>query len=381
MTTERAPMAGKEPSQPITDSDRHVIEPIDLWREYLPQSLKDRAPRQQGEELVFEGRSPFGYVSPVARQIVMSQALDRLSDLAAASHPRGQLGAMDRQGVAIAHLYPTYALYLAYVDGADPVLSGAIAQAYNAWLFDYCRFAPDRLKGVGLICRHRPDLMLAELERVIGYGWRAVVLRPNPIEGRNLADPAYRPFWAACEANSVAVTFHEGTQSSAPTAGAERFRTRFAQLACSHPMEQMMAFLALLEGGVFARHPALRVGFLEAGAGWLPAWLWRLDNICWESMRKEMEGLVDLPPSHYFRRQCWISFEAGEPGLELVIQAIGVDRLVFGSDYPHLDHGSDPIALQLSRSGTVSGETLLRTAFSSNPARLFGDAGQQMVNG
>jgi predicted TIM-barrel fold metal-dependent hydrolase len=355
----------------VIDSDRHVIEPTDMWREYLPGELRARAPVQRGDELLFDGSSPFGNISARARRIVGAQAAARLDDLVSASHPGGQLRAMDRQGIDVAYLYPTYALYFAYVDGADPVLSSAMATAYNAWLLDYCRADSSRLQGVGLICRHDPAAMLAELDRIAGFGWHAVVMRPNPIAGRTLGDPAYEPFWTACEQRSIAVTFHEGTQARLPTAGADRFSTRFAQHACSHPMEQMMAFLSLLDAGVFQRHPALRVAFLEAGASWLPSWLWRLDELSFPHMKEEVAGNVEMLPSAYFRRQCWISFEPSEPGLDVVIECVGLDRLVYGSDYPHPDHGVQAIVDQFTDNRAASADDIRRAALEDNPRRLF----------
>ena len=98
-----------------------------------------------------------------------------------------------------------------------------------------------------------------------------------------------------------------------------------------------MAMLALIEGGVLERHPRLRIGFLESGCGWLPYWLWRLDeeykNLYWE-VKEQVKRL----PSEYFRRQCYISVEPSEPYLQQIIDFIGSDNLIFGSDYPHMDH-------------------------------------------
>jgi predicted TIM-barrel fold metal-dependent hydrolase len=363
----------------VVDSDRHVIEPTDLWLEYLPAPLRSAAPRQVGGDLVLAGRSAFGNIGAAARRIVGAQAAERIADLRAAAHPAGQLDAMDRQGVDVAYLFPTYALYLAYVDGADAELSSAIASAYNRWLADYCRAAPDRLRGVGLIARHDPTAMLAELERVVSYGFSAVVLRPNPIAGRALNHPAYEPFWAACAARGIPVTFHEGTQANTPTVGADRFATRFAQHACSHPMEQMLAFLALLEAGVLHRHPDLRLAFLEAGASWLPSWLWRLDQLSWPHMQQEVREEVPLPPSTYFKRQCYVSFDPTEPGLDLVIETIGLDRLLFGSDYPHPDHGAVPVVEQLAAARTAHRAELVQAVLADNPARLF--SSQQKLKG
>jgi predicted TIM-barrel fold metal-dependent hydrolase len=103
-------------------------------------------------------------------------------------------------------------------------------------------------------------------------------------------------------------------------------------------MEQMLAMLALIGGGVLERYPRLRMAFLEAGCGWVPYWLWRMDEH-WEKTRG-VPGEPELPmrPSDYFRRQCWVSCEPDEPYVANVIDFIGEDRLLFASDYPHPDH-------------------------------------------
>ncbi len=86
------------------------------------------------------------------------------------------------------------------------------------------------------------------------------------------------------------------------------------------------------------RHPALRVAFLESGCGWLPYWLWRMDEH-WETA-EGVDGEPQLPmkPSDYFQPRGWISGESDEPYVGAVLDFIGEDRLLFASDYPHLDH-------------------------------------------
>lgn len=353
----------------IIDADRHVIEPVDIWRQYLPPQWQPRAPRIDGDSLVFEGRPVFGAISHAARRIVAEQAQARGADLLAASTGAGQLQAMDRQRVSVAYLFPTYALYVPYGDDLEPALAAAMITAYNRWLYDYCSVDPLRLKGVGLIGPQQPAAMLAELARIVEYGWRAVVLRPNPVQGCTLGDPRYARFWSACEEMGVAVALHEGTQSRLPTAGAERFKTRFAQHACSHPIEQMMAFLALLEAGVLERHPRLKFAFLEAGAGWLMPWLWRLDELSYPHMRDEVMNEVSRLPSHYFQRQCWVSFEPSEPGLDALVEQVGLDKLLYGSDYPHPDHGESSAFEQVA--GSTLGAAAARSVLLDNPLSFY----------
>jgi predicted TIM-barrel fold metal-dependent hydrolase len=132
----------------------------------------------------------------------------------------------------------------------------------------------------------------------------------------------------------------------------------------------MLALLSLIDGGVLERHPGLRVAFLEAGCGWVPYWLWRLDA-SWQYMTGEVAENVRLKPSEYFRRQCFVAIEPEEPGLAEVIRQLGPDNLLFGTDYPHADHGDDIVDHVLSLR-TVLSEELLHKLLSENPARFYG---------
>jgi uncharacterized protein len=227
------------------------------------------------------------------------------------------------------------------------------------------------LKGVGAINLHAPESMVHELHRIVDFGWKAVFLRPNRVKGRLLSDSAYEPFWRECEQLGIAVGIHEGAYSRLPTTGTERFNTSFAIHACSHPMEQMMALLALIEGGVLERHPKLKVAFLESGCGWLPYWLWRLDeeyeNLHWEDKIKDN---VKMKPSDYFRRQCFIAIEPSEPLLAQVIEYIGTDNLIFGSDYPHMDHKPNIVEEMVKLEETLSKETVQKILWE-NPRRFY----------
>jgi predicted TIM-barrel fold metal-dependent hydrolase len=316
----------------IIDVDRHVMEPMALWPEYLPAKYSALAPDVRplsppnesvqarlsrlgdhallptppvvtvGGKPIWRGMTEIGYIE------VGIHAEAHRDDILAAETARGQLATMDESGVDIAVLLPTYAGYLVYDDEIDADLSRAYAAAYSAWLADQCKQSPARLKGAVLLSRHDPAQMVRDLEIGLAAGHVAAVIRPNPVLGKTLAAPEMEPFFAACEANDVPILLHEGAHTRVQTAGASRFTTHFAQHACSHPMEMMMAFLALLEGGVLERHPGLRVAFLESGCGWLPYWLWRLDELEYAQMSEELRVLrrrlgigVPRPEQHLLR--------------------------------------------------------------------------------
>jgi predicted TIM-barrel fold metal-dependent hydrolase len=138
-------------------------------------------------------------------------------------------------------------------------------------------------------------------------------------------------------------------------------------------MEQMMAFLSLLESGVLERHSSVRFAFLEAGCGWLPYWLYRLDDIEYRHLASEVAEHVRVPPSAYFRRQCFVSFEPGEPYLSDVLarHLFGGRPLVFGTDFPHPDHEADIVDQAVALRKRVP-EKVLSDLLWGNASRLYG---------
>jgi predicted TIM-barrel fold metal-dependent hydrolase len=395
----------------IADADSHVLEPNAMWERHLDPALRPRAPRVRPPPTVWRADA-IDHAARLhvacARAGLAADAADRLlgtevgarwlevegaaiwdgiSDevwrrganhmhahylraAAAGFDAESHVAAMHAQGVERAYLYPTVGLWLFAIDDLDPGLAAGLVRAYNDWLRTFCAHAPEALRPVGAICRHDPQAMVDEVRRVAAWGWTCVVIRPNPVRGRLLGDPAHEPFWAECARLGVAVAIHEGTHARLPAVGCDRFTTRFARHACSHPMEQMMALLALIEGGVLERHPALRIALLEAGAGWLPAWLWRLDHLEYASLAWEVAANVRMKPSDYVRRQCFISCEPGEPGLEDVVDLLGAGCLLYGSDYPHMDHAPQVQADAATLADRLS-PAVARQILWDNPARFY----------
>lgn len=359
----------------VFDVDRHVHEPLDLWAEYLPKSLSDYVPTlaylDRGEPLsermtvdgpdgpihlppdLLVAGQPVMNISKSAKIAIAAAAVERPGDLAKGATAPGHLDAMNKDGIDAALLLPSYAGYLVAMPHREPHVAAAFADAYNRWLADLCSADPKRLLGAAIIARYDPAAMIDQAKFALDQGWNTVVVRPNPIDGRLLGDHAEAAFWAFCAQNGLRVAVHEAAHAQTDTVGADRFSSRFAQHACSHPMEQMMAFLSLLENGIFERHPDLKVAFLEAGAGWMVHWLWRLDDLEYAHLADEVGATIKMRPSEYFRRQCAIGFEPDEPLLNETISYLGEDKLMFGSDFPHLDHGEDitaeATALDLSK--------------------------------
>ena len=353
----------------IIDADSHVIEPPAMWGQYLEPKFREFAP---SADMKIKGEPISQKISPQVqaegnKQMMQAHPHAYLNRY----NPESHVQSMTQMGIDVAFIYPNYGLWLFAIDSLPAEVMGAFVRAYNTWLYEeFCSYDPARLKGVGAVNQHDPEDMVKELHRSANLGWKAVFLRPNPVKGRILSDPAYEPFWAACEDLDMAVGIHEGHWSRLPTTGADRFHTRFALHACSHPMEQMMALLALIEGGVLERHPKLRIGFLESGCGWLPYWLWRLDEE-YQVTPWEVKDRVRLMPSEYFRRQCFIAVEPSEPYLSQLIDYIGSDNIIFGSDYPHMDHKPDIVSQIVQLEKDLAKETVEKI-LAYNPTRFYG---------
>ena len=324
----------------VIDADGHVLEPFSAWAG-LPDDQAVRVERDTvGLDHVFVGDQEIVTVSLG----FLGSPGSRMEDLAHSrtydeAQPGGfdatvRLADMDEEGIDVAVLYPSVGLNFWSVE--DAAAAVALAHAYNDWLAGYCAAHPARLYGAAMLPLQDPAAAVAELRRAHrDLGFPAAFVRPNPCLGRALSHPAFEPVWAAAEELDVTIGIHEGSSNTVQTLGMDRPFNPLILHAVSHAFEQMLACAQLMVFGVMERHPDLRFVFLEAGGGWAPYWLYRLDE--------QLHGFggfcpdLRLRPSEYFARQCWVSFEVDEPTLPVLAPFVGVDRIVWGSDYPHHD--------------------------------------------
>jgi predicted TIM-barrel fold metal-dependent hydrolase len=219
----------------------------------------------------------------------------------------------------------------------DAPLAAAVARAYNNWLHDFCQTDPRRLIGVGMLSPFAMDDVLSETRRcVTELGFRGVFLRANIVNGRHWHDPFYDPLWSLLEELDVPMGFHEASQSGARQSG-DHFGGNFMlRHVFSHPLELMMAAGSMCASGVLERHPNLRVAYLEGNASWAPWLLWRLDEH-WQLFGDAWGPDLKMLPSQYFKRQAFVSVEPDEEPIKYTLDYMGNDRIVFSTDYPHID--------------------------------------------
>jgi uncharacterized protein len=369
----------------VFDSDLHVQEPWDLWLRYIEPRYKDRAPigarnYVMDPTLVHEGKA----ISKVQLntdslndQVMSVKKLAPRQAYYKEAEKRGfgpdtQIEAMDQEGVDVAVLFPTRGLFAHAKEYDDDNLAAAISRAYNDWLVEFCAYAPDRMYGAAMIPAQNIPAAVEEVKRAKkDLGFKAIFVRPNPMRGRNWHDPYYDPLWAECEKQGLAVGFHEGYPCELPVAMADRFvadgvNTWTTEHVACHPVEMMYACLSMIAGGVCAKFPALRVGFLEGNCAWAPYWLWRMDEH-WEAAN---DNRTAESPSTYFIRQCVVSVEADEEVGSQAVEWLQGNNIVFSTDYPHSD-SKFPNALGTFFKRSFPDEAK-RKILWDNPRRLYG---------
>jgi predicted TIM-barrel fold metal-dependent hydrolase len=301
----------------ILDADAHVIEPGGLFAEWAPP-----------------GTSLLNL--PPTTPLVPCGDFDLLTDqFQNGFDAPSYLRAMDAQGIDAVVLYPSMGLFVPFSKTLSAAESAEACRAYNRWIAEYCDHESSRMAGVGIVPLADVALAVAVAGQAAELGLSGVMVRPNQLYGRNLGDAGYDPLYDVLAGHELILAVHEGLGVQAPTIG-DRFTTFTERHACSHPMEQMAAFLSLFVGGAFERHPDLRVAFLESGTGWLPYWLHRLDEHREWTEDTECAGL-SCSATEYFARQCIISTDPDDSLYASVIAQVGSDHVVWASDFPHPD--------------------------------------------
>jgi len=250
--------------------------------------------------------------------------------------PHARVRDLDLDGIDVVALYPTLGLFTGVIQ--DPRLAAALSRAYNRWLAEYCSAYPDRLVGVAMLPMQSVDLAIEELRYACDkLGMRTAFVRPNAYNGRTLASRDYDPLWQAAQDLGVGISVHEGTGGGGTqAAGVDQVEGTPAQHLVSHTLQMMIAAVHIVWGGVCARFEELRFAFLESGGGWIASWLDRMDRH-WDGVFREGDTALRMPPSDYFKRQCWISLEPTERTIQAIVDYLGPERVLWATDYPHSD--------------------------------------------
>jgi predicted TIM-barrel fold metal-dependent hydrolase len=327
-----------DPATRIYSCDDHLdlaAVPPGVWQSRLARVHAERGPRvvaKDGqsvwvcEERVLgrSGASPlFAKFSAIGRAGIEDDGFR-------AGTPELRLQDMDRDHLWASVIYGPLAIGLPI---RDPELQSACYAAWNDWAAEeFNALAPDRLCVLAFLPGHSPEAAAAELERAAKLGHRGAVIDVFDID---LAEPAWDRLWAAAEHTGLPISFHlkGGTWSRQLSYQVGKWQS--AAFASVLPLQLDEPLAIMTFSGALERHPGLKLVLAEAGIGWVPYFLARMD-LEWRNLRDKLDIATSVPPSELFRRQVLVTFEEEALGAQL-IPLVGVDSCMWASDYPHTD--------------------------------------------
>jgi len=328
----------------IISSDSHVFEPPDLWTTRIDAGFRDRAPRLvrvgDADHLVVEGGQTIagiGLISNAGARFAAPETISdhgRFEDVHRGGYdPERHLEDMQADGVAGEVLYPSQGLF--YFKVADPLLMSAIFKTYNDWLAEFCRADPLRLKGIAMINLDDVRQGIDELERAAKLGLAGAMITEYPPEDRRYDSREYEAFWAAAQALDMPLSLHTATRRQGTNSGAASRTVRDASRRATKAFLPATSLCDMIFSGVCERYQSLKVAIVEFELAWAPHLLNTMDYTYRERHEEAAYRFKDgLLPRDFFHRNVVLSFQEDAVGIRLR-DIIGVDNLMWGSDYPH----------------------------------------------
>jgi predicted TIM-barrel fold metal-dependent hydrolase len=339
MSQARPGAASERRAYPIISADSHVTEPPNTYVDYIEPAWRERAPRMEhsedaGDCFVIPGmkhRVTLGLVAAAgkpAEELSLTGA--RFETLHRGGwDPEARIADQDRDGVAAEVIYPTVGMLLC--NHRDFDYKQACFDAYNRWITDYCSAHRERLIGVGQTAMRSPADGIADLRAIKARGLRGVMMPGNPAV-EDYDSPVYDDFWRAAIDLELPLSFHILTsRETAPVRGPKMNGFLTIVRGCQDIMGTMVL------GGVFERHPRLKIVCVEADAGWVPHYMYRMDH-AYKRHRNWLppgQALSKLP-SEYFRENIYVTFQDDWVAFKTA-SLMNWHRLMWANDFPHSD--------------------------------------------
>jgi predicted TIM-barrel fold metal-dependent hydrolase len=366
----------------VIDADNHYYEPADCYTRFIEPKYRAKAIRpavgDDGTPVILVGDRPFtflqggfpGDVEFVAKPGALSDMLHNKVDEFSSSGGSGasalvepiqpaylyrddRLELMDKQGIERVWLFPTLGVCTEHFMADDVEQTYANLRAFNRWLQDDWGFNyKERIYAAPLLSLLDLSQAVAELEWAIDAGARLIHLRPGPAFGRSPGDTYFDPFWARVNEAGLGVIFHISesgyNQMTSVLWGEEpnpsSHRQSSFQWTCSFGDRVIIDTVAsLIFWNLFERFPNLRMASVENGSLWVPYLLKAMDK--YKGMGRNGPwpgGYLKGKPSEVFKLHWYVS-PYHEEDVPALTELIGVDHVLFGSDYPHVEGMAEPL--------------------------------------
>jgi len=330
----------------VISSDSHVFEPSDLWTTRIDLPFRHRAPRVISDgvydQWIVEGDKKVGSIGLVSQAGTRFEAPEhitfggRIQDVRPGGYdPQEHVKDMDLDGVFGGVLYPSNGLFFFRIP--DSSLLSAIFRAYNDWLAEFCRAYPTRLKGIAMVNIDDVTDGIGELERAASLGMAGAMIAVYPLPEKPYSLAHYEPFWAAAQDLDMPISLHTATHRPGPGLPTLDNTSQTATQRANIDYWVRCSLSDMIYAGVLERYPRLKVVAVEFELAWIPYFLRQLDYVYIERQQQATYRFKDqMLPSDFFHRNVYVSFQEDDLGIQLR-HRIGVDQLMWGSDYPHAE--------------------------------------------
>ncbi|WP_445168593.1 amidohydrolase family protein [Mycolicibacterium sp. Dal123E01] len=355
---------------PIFDADQHMYETPEALTRYLPERYRYAVQyAQMGRQtrLVINSRVSDFIPNPTFERVAAPGAHEKffagentegltlremqgaaIEAPSATKNPADRIVELDRQGVVEAINYPTLASLVEHSAADDPELSLAIIHALNQWMAEHWSYVYDnRVYSTPIINLSEVGGAQAELEYILSQGAKVALIKPGPVRGvhgwRSPALPEFDPFWRDVEAAGLPIVLHASYPPLDEYVGkwepphTQNFMamSAFRWMVLGH-REIADMLTSLICHGTLTRFPRLRIASVENGS----SWIFPLFND-FEDLYKKMPQNFPEHPHDVFRRNIWVS-PFWEGSVSDVVNTVGWDKVLFGSDYPHPEGLAEP---------------------------------------
>ncbi len=323
---------------PVISADSHITEHPDTYTAYIDPEWRDKAPKmvnagEKGDLFIIDGMK-----RPIAMGLVAAAGKDaeELTETGVTFDqlhrggwdPKARIGEQERDGVAAEIIYPTVGMMIC--NHSDFDYKKACFDAYNRWIAEYCAEDPVRLLGCGQTAMRSPAEGVADLHAIKELGLRGVMMPGEPAQ-EDYDSEIYNPVWETAIELGLPLSFHILTMKNAHTRG-PRINTFLSIIRGNQDIMGTMIF-----GGVFERYPELKIVCVEADAGWVPHYLYRMDH-AYKRHRNWLAPGVTLErlPSEYFSEHIYTTFQDDWVAFQCADQ-MNWRRLLWANDFPHSD--------------------------------------------
>ena len=323
---------------PIISADSHITEAPNTYRDYIDAKYVDTAPHvveteDRGDIYVIDGMKttiPMGLVAAAGQDPTKLNTKARYHELPKSGYDANfRVADQDRDGISAEVIYPSVGMVLCNHPDFD--YKKAAMDAYNRWISDYCDVDRNRLLAMGQTPMRSPEEGIADLQKLKAMGMRGVMMPGNP-QMEDYDSPIYGEFWDACVDLELVPSFHILT-SQADGLNRNRGPKMNGFMSIIRGNQDIMGMFVL--GGVFERHPNLKIVCVEADAGWVPHYMYRMDH-AFNRHRMWLKARIDTLPSEYFREHIYLTFQDDFIAFNSVDQ-MNWRRLCWANDFPHSD--------------------------------------------